>query len=265
MNGKVLVKRVKIQIASIPKQPPSKLNLSPDAIDSQQNCLTVHGTNKKKIFYINSCFFCFYRVDIGTKLQDEPKFIVFYSALLTLFCFKCKSEKPVVKMERNGTMVTVYQHCTVCGQQPFKWRSQPFVLGRYPAGNLLLSFAVLMVGGSISKVLLVFKHLGLAAISPRTYFYHQSRFIFPSILFHWESYQATLIQSLKGVKDTVWCGDRRFDSMGHSEKYGAYTMLCCTILKIVHFDLLQVSFHRLLAVQNLFLVPVPYQPTIYFL
>ena len=36
-------------------------------------------------------------------------------------------------------------------------------------------------------------------------------------------------------------GDGRHDSMGHSAKYGAYTMFCCTMPSIVHFELVQVS------------------------
>ena len=43
------------------------------------------------------------------------------------------------------------------------------------------------------------------------------------------------------MADVVWSGDGRFDSMGHSAKYGVYTMFCNTILKVVHFELLQVS------------------------
>lgn len=42
------------------------------------------------------------------------------------------------------------------------------------------------------------------------------------------------------MKDVIWCGDGCFDSMGHSAKYGAYTMFCSSILKVVHFELLQV-------------------------
>ena len=110
-----------------------------------------------------------------------------------------------------------------------------FYTGQISRGNILLSFATLMAGASISKVLLVFRHFGLPAYSPRTFFYHQRKFILPSILHYWESYQAKLIQSLKSVKDSVWSGDGRFDSMGHSAKYGVYTMFCCTIMKIVHF------------------------------
>lgn len=165
--------------------------------------------------------------------------------LFSMFCFKCKRENPKVKMQKNGTMVTVLQHCDACMGNSFTWRSQPFVLGRYPAGNILLSFAVLMAGASISKVILVFRHMGLSTYSPRTFFYHQSKFVFPTILLYWESYQRSLIESLKNVAESVWCGDGRFDSMGHSAKYGAYTMFCTTILKIVHFDLLQVSFQNL--------------------
>ena len=82
--------------------------------------------------------------------------------------------------------------------------------------------------------------LNKQAYTSRTYFYHQSKFIFPTILLHWESYLSFLITSLTGIKEAVWCGDGIFDSMGHSAKFGAYTMFCTTIMKIVHFDLLQV-------------------------
>lgn len=143
-------------------------------------------------------------------------------------------------MEQNGTMVTVEQKCKVCQEKPFRSRSQPFLLGRYPAGNILLSFAILMAGASVSKVLLVFQHIGLSAYNCRTFFYHQNHFIFPAILLHWETYQAQLIETAKVAKKLVWCGDGRFDSMGHSAKYGVYTMFCSTLMKIVHFDLLQV-------------------------
>ena len=42
------------------------------------------------------------------------------------------------------------------------------------------------------------------------------------------------------MKEMVWSGDGRFDSMGHSAKYGAYAMFCSTIMKVVNFELLQV-------------------------
>lgn len=165
-------------------------------------------------------------------------------------------------MYQNGTMVTVVQHCSACGVESFKWRSQPYVFGRYPAGNLLLSFGILMAGASVSKIILVFKHMGLAVYTSRTFFYHQNKFIFPTILNHWESYQAKLIESLRTITDTVWCGDGRFDSMGHSAKYGVYTMFCTTIMKIVHFDLLQVSMKYIAFVEGNCMLP-PSKATVF--
>ena len=149
----------------------------------------------------------------------------------------------MVSMKKNCTMVTVTQSCSNCGPKPFVWRSQPLVLGRYPAGNILLSFAILMAGASVSKVLLVLRHMGISIYSARTYFVHQSKFLFPAILTHWERYKTTLINALKKKREAIWCGDGRLDSMGHSAKYGPYTMFCCAVAKIVHFELVQVCCH----------------------
>lgn len=147
-------------------------------------------------------------------------------AIFSLFCFKCKSNKPSVTMKQHGTMVIVYQHCFYCGENAFVWRSQPLLLGKYPAGNILLSFAILMAGASVSKIFLVFKHMKLLS---------------PVVLSYWESYRSTLLNQVKDMKNVVWSGDGRYDSMGHSAKFGVYTVFCCTLMKIVHFELLQVS------------------------
>lgn len=189
-----------------------------------------------------SWFYLFYRVEPETPPQNEPKFIVFYSMLTSLFafCFNCREDGTTISVEAHGTMATVKQHCSKCDNR-YTWRSQPLVLGRYPAANILLSFAVLMAGASISKVLLVLRHMGLSVISARTFFYHQRKFVFPLIIKYWNSCREKLVIQLKGMKDLVWCGDGRFDSMGHSAKYGVYTMLNCTVSKIIHFELLQVS------------------------
>lgn len=190
--------------------------------------------------------FNFFRVDPDTPVQDEPKFIVFLTCLVTLFsmyCFNCKYEKPDIEVNKNGTMVTVVQHCKSCkeaGKTPFKWCSQPFVFGRYPAGNLLLSFAILVAGASVTKVLMVFSHMHLSVYTAHTFFMHQRRYIFPTVMTFWESTRSGMIKSAKMAKESIWAGDGKFDSMGHCAKYGAYTMLCSSIGKIVHFELLQV-------------------------
>lgn len=57
------------------------------------------------------------------------------------------------------------------------------------------------------------------------HYYHQKKLIFPAVLKYWENYQSRLINDLKEKSDLVWCGDGRFNSMGHCAKYGAYTMI----------------------------------------
>ena len=71
-----------------------------------------------------------------------------------------------------------------------------------------------MAGASFGKLLLVSRHMGLSVYEARTFFYHQSRFLFPAILKYWETYQSLLMNKLKDMKDVVWSGDGRFDSMG---------------------------------------------------
>ena len=188
-------------------------------------------------------FYTFFNsIDKTAAPQDEPKFIVFQSMLLSLFsmfCFECKKENPSLEMSQMGTLVKVTQRCNQC-KSLFTWSSQPLVLGQYPAGNILVSFATLAAGASISKVLLLFRHMGLCCFKARTFFRHQKKFLFPSIIHHWERYRETLLQALRPTKNLIWSGDGRFDSMGHNAKYGIYSMFCSNNSKIVHFELLQV-------------------------
>ena len=69
-----------------------------------------------------------FNVDPETKSIDEPKFMVFYGVLVSLFslfCFKCKGNGPKVAVVSYGSMVTVTQTCSHCCE-PFKWNNQPF-------------------------------------------------------------------------------------------------------------------------------------------
>ena len=116
---------------------------------------------------------------------------------------------------------------------------QPDLLGRFPAGNPSLSFAVLCAGASVSKVLLVFPHMGLLVYHEPTYYYHQRHLLIPSVVAFWRKYQKKLLDQLKN-KEVVMAGDGRHDSMGHSAKYGTYTIFCCTIGLILHIVLVQV-------------------------
>lgn len=95
----------------------------------------------------------------------------------------------------------------------------------------------------MGKVLLLFKHMGLLCYSEATYYYHQRHLLFPTIMKFWHSYQEKVITSLNG-KEVVLAGDGRHDSMGHSAKYGTYTIFCCTVGLIIHIVLVQVNFNK---------------------
>ena len=129
-------------------------------------------------------------------------------------------------MKQRGTMVVVSQHCTTCGDNALSWRSEPLIFAKYPAGIMLLSFGDLMAGASISKVLLVMRHMGFCAYSARTFFVHQKNFLFPVMLNHWEEYRAYLDGKMKNMASVIRSGDRWFDLIGYSTKYYAYIMFC---------------------------------------
>ena len=104
----------------------------------QQIIMSGPAVAPAKYIDLFSPHFCF-SVDSSTRAFNEPKFIVFYSSLISifsLFCFNCKEPKPSVTMKTKGTMVTVRQSCSKC-IFGYEWHSQPFVLNKYPAGNIL--------------------------------------------------------------------------------------------------------------------------------
>ena len=146
---------------------------------------------------------------------------------------------PEVTPSQTGTLLTIETKCSAC-KGVFTWKSQPFLLGKFPAGNILLSFAVLCAGASIKKVLTVFQHMGVLVYNEPTYYYHQRHLLIPTVVSFWRKYQKNILDTLKG-KEVVLAGDGRHDSMGHSAKFGTYTMFCCTVGLIIHVVLVQVG------------------------
>ncbi|KAK3703272.1 hypothetical protein QZH41_010164 [Actinostola sp. cb2023] len=178
-------------------------------------------------------------------LRHQPKFIVFLSKLLLLFnvCPTCKTNNPFVETQVIGTMVEVTTKCfnPHCPHPKNVWQSQPNMTGtKMPAMNFLLCFSILVSGASPSKVFQVFKHMGLSCISLKTYFKHQGEKLFPTIHLFWKKYQEQMFEKLRETgQSLVIAGDGRHDSMGHSAKYCAYTVFCCTIPLIIEFSMVQ--------------------------
>ena len=128
----------------------------------------------------------------GTNLRTEAKHIVFLSQLLLLFgfCHICKTDNPKVDVHQVGTEAVVTSKCSnpKCTKPVNTWHSQPVIPGtRLPAGNLLLCMAILLAGGSASKVFTIFSHMGLGCISLNTFFKYQR--VSSYILFFLQKYE----------------------------------------------------------------------------
>lgn len=60
-----------------------------------------------------------------------------------------------------------------------------------------------------------------------------------------------MIKKLKALKEPLTIsGDGRHDSMGHSAKFGAYTIFCCSLPLIIHFALVQVNIFALVELEG---------------
>lgn len=173
--------------------------------------------------------------------DQEAKYIVFESCLLALFmsCPLCNC-----KIEPNlrtvGTLVCVTQTCDECGYHT-KWESQPMIKN-VPAGNLLLSAAILFAGAHPAKTLRVLKFLGCAAIKPWTFYEHQRLYLHQAISNVWSRYQMAMITSLQTSNEPIAIGgDGRSDSPGHSAKYGAYSFMDLKHNVVLDIELVQVN------------------------
>ena len=104
----------------------------------------------------------------------------------------------------------------------------------------ILFSSVLCSGASIKKVLLVLRHMGILVYNEPTYYYHQRHLLIPTVISFWRKYQKKSLDTLNG-KEVVLAEDGRHGSMGHSAKYGTYTIFCCTVGPIIHIVLVQAS------------------------
>ena len=186
---------------------------------------------------------------------NHPKFIIFWSSLQMILswihCPSCQSHEVITSRCSDGptlgTLLRVQIFCENCGKMTH-WKSQPYI-NDYPAGNVLLSAAILFSGSICSKVLLLFKHMRLWGIEKSTFFRHQKELLFPAINSVWNRHQQNLIGLLRARNDGVVIGgDGRADSMGHCAKYGTYTCIellwnCIIDIKLVTSSEVGGSYH----------------------
>ena len=161
-------------------------------------------------------------------LHKERKFIVFISSLMALLswchCPRCGCQDISSQLAEVGTLVIMTLTCSSC-QGRSLWHSQPYCHNT-PAGNILLSAAILFAGATATKVMRIFRHMNLACITTRTFFRHQNNILIPAVHTVWNRQQQFAIAMLQSEqRDAVLGGDGRADSPGYSAKYGSYTTM----------------------------------------
>lgn len=174
-------------------------------------------------------------------LQKHRKFIVFEDNLLSLFnyCSNCGNKSEVTK-KIMGTCIHISQHCLHCSHVR-DWYSQPFVKNSMPAGNILLSAAILFSGALPSMVFRMLKFFGCVCTDKRTFFRHQIEFLHPTVVCVWKEHQKNLLQDLhKEKRGLILGGDGRADSPGHSAKFGSYSIMELKKKVILDMQLVQV-------------------------
>ena len=73
------------------------------------------------------------------------------------------------------------------------------------------------------------------------FFRHQRQYLQPAISKIWKSEQLALLLSLRDWKKKLaLSGDGRADSLGHSAKYGSYTVIEMACNKVLDYKLVQV-------------------------
>ncbi|XP_044148674.1 uncharacterized protein LOC122937710 [Bufo gargarizans] len=176
-------------------------------------------------------------------LVKELKFIVFESCLDALiYKVPCQYQgqcwKPISKIEKKsiGSFISIYvtcvdQHCYCL------WESQPKI-GHMPAGNLLLSSAILCSGTSFAKAQHLFNLLGLLNVNKLTYSKNQVQFLFPTINQQWEEEQRRNFQMV-AADPVCLAGDSKCYLLSDSTKYCVYAMMDVQSKKVLGFHIEQ--------------------------
>ena len=151
----------------------------------------------------------------------------------------CRSTYTSIEKLTIGSFLCIKQICHNCSNK-YVWESQPFV-GKIPAGNIMISAAILYTGSLPAKALKVFRSINCATITRKTFFRHQKAFLHPAISSIWETEQETLINQLTDKKEAlILGGDGRVDNPGHSAKYGSYSEIDLKQSKVLDIKLVQV-------------------------
>lgn len=155
-------------------------------------------------------------------------------------CRSCGETRVSVSQFEKGSFLAVTVLCRVC-EAKSKWTSQPLI-GDIPAGNALISAAILCSGSLVNPALRLMEFMNCATITPRTFYRIQNQYLHPAVMKVWKTNQIHLIEKMKAeLCEVALAGDGRADSPGHCAKFGCYSLLEMTSNRIVDFQVVQVS------------------------
>lgn len=182
----------------------------------------------------------FHQITPTSNYVETRKYIVFESQLDELFKHCSTCGVPVSEQEKTekGTMLTIKTLC-LNGHANI-WNSQPVIKG-VPVGNLLIPAAVLHSGNTYTHLNSFATILNLKFVSEKHFYRTQGKYLFQVVNTCWKEQQKEILSNLKLEKAINVCGDGRYDSPGHSTKYGTYTLLDESTKKVIAFSLVQVS------------------------
>ena len=172
-------------------------------------------------------------------LEQVPKYLVMHSEMMELFrfCPLCGCEVTACSTRVSGTMLCVTFSCAGIHKNE-RWNSQPF-LRNMPAGNLLLTGAIVVSGSSYQQFRRVADCLNLACVGESTFYEIQDAYIFPAIHVNYMLMKEALLASLCDQPLRI-VGDARCDSPGFSAKYCTYSLMDTESGAVLTFSLEQV-------------------------
>ena len=148
---------------------------------------------------------------IETTPVSEPKFLVFWTCLTSLFqfCSTCFREATITRVIKRGTLLIV--HTTCPKKHLHKWHSQPIINGT-GAGNMLLYAAILFSGNTFARISEMFNMLKMHLFSEPMYYQIQKSVLFPKLNTLYKHYRNYIYQTCTLMNGDNLIGDGRSDS-----------------------------------------------------
>jgi len=159
-----------------------------------------------------------------SSVEDIMKYLVFESELnkLIKYCPDCGSVVTDISKTVTGSALSISYTCILGHNKT--WHSQP-VIRHMPAGNLLLSAAILLSGSTFAKTEKFATILHMPIPSKSEFYKIQKAYLFPVINDYWTMHQTAILSVLSSCQPLDICGDGRCDSPGFSAKYTSYAIM----------------------------------------